>query len=408
LRVLVVGISTRAAAESAARAGFAVTAIDAFGDLDQHPAVRALSLPRDFGAPVTARSLAHAARTIECDAVVYLSNFENHPGAVNMLAAGRELWGNAPAVLQRVRDPALLARALRRRGCAAATVQEQVAPKPPIDIARDTPEILEAPDDWLVKPLASGGGHGIRRWRRGQLLPRGHYRQERVEGTSGSVVFVAAGGRAVTLGVSQQLVGEHAFGAAGYRYCGSILGAAGDAQFAHDEGLVHAADTLAGAVAAEFGVVGVNGVDFVARDGVPSAIEVNPRWSASMELVERVYGLSVMGAHAAACVAGALPEFDLVRVRRGVGAAGKAIVFARRDVVAGDTRAWLPGDANGEATDIRDIPRPGARIRAGRPVCTVFAGGRDALACRAALVRRADFVYAELATWEEPRRKSQA
>ena len=35
--VLVAGVSTRAAAESAARAGFRVTAIDAFGDLDQHP-----------------------------------------------------------------------------------------------------------------------------------------------------------------------------------------------------------------------------------------------------------------------------------------------------------------------------------------------------------------------------------
>jgi uncharacterized protein len=399
LRVLVVGISTRAAAESAARAGFAVTAIDAFGDLDQHSAVRALSLPRDFGTAVTARALAQAARTIECDAVVYLSNFENHPGAVSVLAAGRELWGNAPAVLQRVRDPALLARTLRRRGCAAATVREQVASKPPIDIARDPPEILEAPDNWLVKPLASGGGHGIRPWRRGIRLPRGHYRQQLVEGTPGSVVFVAAGGRAVPLGVSRQLVGEHAFGAAGYRYCGSILGAAGDAQFANDEALVRAAHALAGAVAAEFGVVGVNGVDFVARDGVPSAIEVNPRWSASMELVERVYGLSVIGVHAAACVAGALPEFDLIRVRRGTRAAGKAIVFARRDVVAGDMRAWS-GDDAGDAAGLRDIPPPGERIRAGKPVCTVFATGSDALACHAALVRRAGVVYQELAAWE--------
>ena len=48
-RVLIVGVSTRAAAESAARAGFEVIALDAYADLDQHPSVRALSLPRDFG-----------------------------------------------------------------------------------------------------------------------------------------------------------------------------------------------------------------------------------------------------------------------------------------------------------------------------------------------------------------------
>ncbi len=51
-RVLIAGVSTRAAAESAANAGFTVTALDAFGDLDQHPSVRSLSLPRDFAAPL--------------------------------------------------------------------------------------------------------------------------------------------------------------------------------------------------------------------------------------------------------------------------------------------------------------------------------------------------------------------
>jgi predicted ATP-grasp superfamily ATP-dependent carboligase len=117
---------------------------------------------------------------------------------------------------------------------------------------------------------------------------------------------------------------------------------------------------------------------------------VNPRWSASMELVERAYGVSVFGAHAAACTSGALPGFDFARARRGAGAYGKAIVFARRDVVAGDTRAWLADST------VRDVPHPGERIRAGRPVCTVFANGCDAAGCHAALVRRAERIYEEL------------
>ena len=377
-RVLVAGVSTRAAAESAARAGFGVTAIDAFGDLDQHASVRALSLGRSF----TAHAAARATRSIKCDAVVYLSSFENHPKAVSTLAAGRGLWGNAPAVLQRVRDPRLVMRALRGRGCAV----------PEVYVAPDTISVNNG--RWLVKPLASGGGHGVRPWRRGTRLPRGRYLQELVKGTPGSVTFVAAAGRAVPLGVSRQLIGEHAFGAAGYRYCGNILAAAGDAQFARDEALVDAACALARAVAEEFGVVGVNGIDFIACGRVPYLVEVNPRWSSSMELVERLYGLSVFGAHAAACEAGALPAFDLESARRGAGAAGKAVVFARQDVTVGDTRVWLADSS------VRDIPRPGARIAAGRPVCTVFAAGRDAVACHAALVRRAERVYAELGAWE--------
>ena len=102
-----------------------------------------------------------------------------------------------------------------------------------------------------------------------------------------------------------------------------------------------------------------------------------------MELVERAYGLSVFEAHAAACANGVLPEFNLLRARRGAAAVGKAVVFARRDVAVGDTRQWL-ADAS-----VRDVPHPGERIPAGGAVCTVFAAGREAASCHSALARRA-------------------
>src|SRR5438067_674295 len=88
--VIIAGVSTRAAAESAALAGFEVTALDAFADLDQHPAVRAQAI---YG-PFTAAAAARAARGLEADAVAYLSNFENHSRAIESLARGRALWGN--------------------------------------------------------------------------------------------------------------------------------------------------------------------------------------------------------------------------------------------------------------------------------------------------------------------------
>jgi predicted ATP-grasp superfamily ATP-dependent carboligase len=124
---------------------------------------------------------------------------------------------------------------------------------------------------------------------------------------------------------------------------------------------------------------------------VPYPIEVNPRWSASMELVERAFGLSMFGAHAAACADGTLPVFDLVHARAGAEALGKAVVFARHDTIVGDTRRWLT-----DAT-VRDVPQPGEHIRRGAPICTVFASGRDAAGCHAALVHRAESVYREVA-----------
>ena len=283
-RLLIAGVSTRAAAASAALAGCSVTALDAFADLDQHPSVHALSLPRDFNTRFTPAAASRAAKTIDCESVAYFSSFENHPKAIATLAAGRVLLGNPPAVVRRVRDPLLVAQALGRRGFAVPAVHVG-------EPGTRNPEPGTS-SSWLVKPLASGGGHRVRPWRRGTRVPRGCYLQEFVEGTPGSVVFVAAGGRAVPLGVSRQLIGEAAFGTAGYRYCGNILASVSDPQFRDGDALVRNAAELARAIAEEFDLVGVNGIDFVARDGVPYAIEVNPRWSASMELVERAYGVS--------------------------------------------------------------------------------------------------------------------
>src|SRR5215211_1367699 len=331
-RVLIVGVSTRAMAESAARAGYDVTALDAFGDLDQHPAVRALSMPRDFGVAFSARAVASVAAELERDAVAYLSPFENHPTAVRRLAARGALWGNDASVLKRARDPQALAGSHER-------------PR-----FNDTTR-------WLIKPRASGGGHGIRWWQPGNAVPSSAHVQPFIGGTSGSIVFAAARGNAVPLGLTRQLVGDPDFGADGFRYCGSILGPANDAQFERDANLFEAAVRLASTLTRELGLVGVNCIDFVA------------------------------------CDTGDLPVFDLGHARARGCALGKAIVFARHDVICGDTTSWL------DDTTVRDVPHPGERIPAGKPVCTVFADGADAAACHVALVARAASVYEVLDSW---------
>jgi predicted ATP-grasp superfamily ATP-dependent carboligase len=66
---------------------------------------------------------------------------------------------------------------------------------------------------------------------------------------------------------------------------------------------------------------------------------------------------------------------------------GKAVVFARRDVTLRETRGWLRDPA------IADVPHPGERIPRGRPICTVFASGRNAGACLRALGSKAGAIY---------------
>ena len=369
MRVLIVGVSTRAAAESAARAGFEVIALDAYADRDQHPSVRALSVPRDFGATFSPEAVVNAARELPSDAVVYLSSLENYPRAVDALTTERALWGNRSDVLRRVRDPKALAAAFTKRGTRAPRVITHDETRSlPGDVAR-----------WMLKPRVSGGGHGVRLWQPGEAVTPGHYLQEFVEGTSGSIIFVSSGGRGVALGVTRQLVGDSAFGSAGFGYCGNIL--------IERQGLVPDALALVDAVAAEFSLVGVGSIDVIASEHGLQPVEVNPRWSASMELVERARGISMFAIHAAACVTGELPATVVNRSLESPAIHGKAIVFAREDVVVGDTSAWL------EDPNVRDVPHEGDRIMAGRPVCTVFAAGSDEDGCYARLVEKADWVY---------------
>jgi len=380
VRVLVAGVSTRAIAESAARAGFDVVALDAFADRDQHPAVRAFSVSRDFHLPFSATSFARAARSIDCDAVAFTSPFENHVRAVEALARGRRLWGNAPSTLRAVRDPVRLATTLRRHGFAAPAVR--LGP-----VARG---------QWLVKPFASGGGHRVQRWRGAARLPRERYLQQFLDGIPGSIVFVAAGRRAVPLGMSRQLVGDGRFGAAGFRYCGSVLAPIRDLHFARGARVLQSACGIVAFVARGFDLVGINAIDFIAREGVAHPIEVNPRWSASVELVERAFGVATFAAHAQACADGVLPRFDMRAAFRGLSrAVGKAIVFAREDLVAGDTSGWL------FRGDVRDVPNSGDHIPAGHPICTVFADGLDSKDCEARLVAAANWIYERTCLWEQ-------
>ncbi len=370
MRVLIVGVSTRAAAESAARAGFEVIALDGYADLDQHPAVRALSLSRDFGMAFSAEAIVNAASQMTSDAVVYLSNLENHPRAVEALSTGRALWGNAPAVLRRVRDPSALASAFAGRGLRAPRV------------LRSQPDAQGIGTRWLIKPRVSGGGHGVRFWSSGEPVTRGHYLQEFIEGVPGSVVFVAAGGVGVVLGISRQLVGESAFGVSGFRYCGNIL----DLRATMNA----PATTLVQSLTDAFPLVGVGSVDFIATDAGLYPVEVNPRWTASMELVERAQNISMFGVHADTCMRGALPPPDLTRHRVSSEVHGKAVVFAREDVTIGDTRGWLADSS------VRDVPHAGEQIEAGQPICTVLAVGSDDADCHARLVERAARIYGEL------------
>jgi predicted ATP-grasp superfamily ATP-dependent carboligase len=357
--ILLVGLTMRMLAELAVRAGYPVMALDYFGDVDLRTLCPSRSLLRDDGLPYSPAALVNAASDLAAPAVVFSANLENYPAEVARLSQERRLLGNNPETLALVRDPVRLAAALHAGGF----------------IFPETiwPGSGQAPDkarSWLWKPLHSGGGHGIRLWRNGRPPEEGIL-QERLAGMVGSAAFVANGREAVLLGVTEQLVGQPAFGASGFHYCGNLV----PPRLPPDElaALLTEVRAIALHLSQTFGLWGVNGLDFIWQAGRVWTLEVNPRPSASLELFDRAYGLRVFEAHVQS-FSGHLPHFGLEQALAKGPAAGKAIVYAPHDVNVGDTGDWA-------ASGIRDIPHPYEQIRRRQPICTLLVTADTAAAC---------------------------
>jgi predicted ATP-grasp superfamily ATP-dependent carboligase len=323
-------------ADLAIDAGHDVVTFDLFGDFD---------LRRRASRVVTGdglSALTDAAVAEPAGGVVYGASFENHPALVARLAERHALLGNAPETLRAVRDPIGLGAVLRDAGF----------PYPRTSLTAPR----ERSGRWLRKPVRGGGGTRVRDWR-GGALPAGTLVQERIDGLACSAAAVGDGVNAVVLGLTEQLVGQRAFGVGGYRWCGNVVPPRLPA--GEREALLAQARELCSCLAGAFGLRGSFGVDFIWDGERAWTHEVNPRPAASLEAIEAAHGVGVLDAHLRAC-AGELPR----AVHERSGAAGKAVLFATEDVTIGDSERWLE-------RGIRDVPHPGEGISAGHPICTV-------------------------------------
>ncbi len=369
--IFIAGVSARGLVESAIRSGLRhrIIAVDYFGDFDLQLLCESRSIKRDLGLPYSAQHLVTLSGGLTFDAMAYVANLENYPSMVELLRRGKPVLGNSASVLSSVRDPARFFGFLERAGI----------PSPKISFSSAVFD-LDPDTRWLRKPVRSGGGHGIAVHAPATRVEPGVLFQEYVDGLACSAVFVADGLDCALLGVSEQLVGEKEFGADGFRYCGSILGSAVQGHRARWPAIVEGVRAIVRAITREFHLVGANGMDFILKDGAIYPLEINPRHTASMELVERAYGINIFEAHLAACQ-GRLPDFDL-GAQSAPDYLGKAVVFAIDDLVFHNPRRWYERGA-------RDLPLEGESISGGKPICTVFSRGRSRQGCYDGLTKAA-------------------
>jgi uncharacterized protein len=370
--LLIFGASARAAAFSALRAGLQPWCADLFADIDLQARCPAMRLPGHY--PEGFEEL--AAGDVP-GPWLYTGGLENWPALVERMARRRGLWGNDEAVLARVRHPGFVCRILREAGLAVPAVAWQS--QPAVGSGR-----------WLAKPTRGAGGAGIRVYD-GPSDPESKpppevYYQEYIIGESWSAQYVADGQRAILLGVTRQLVGESWLRAAPFHYCGSI----GPLHVLPD--LQHNLERLGTVLTEKCELRGLFGVDGVVCGGEFWPVEVNPRYTASIEVLEYATGLQALAWHRA-MFDGWVEESPVLPPFPGLECTGKAILFARQALVFPAEGPWQavldhPGDIHWMPT-FADIPAAGQRIEAGRPILTLFGRGEAMAGCLEALQRRA-------------------
>ncbi len=362
--IWLVGASVRAVAWSVHRAGWPVWACDRFGDLDLMRMVQRYL-------PWEARGdLRRHARLLPPCSVVYTGGVENHRGLVRWLQRRHRLLGNGCDALRVVRSPWRWAR----------IVAESGMPVPAV--CRTLP--MEAnPADWIEKPLRSGGGLGVRvaesRHRRG-----GCFFQRRVEGPSWGAVFLARRGQAHWIGLTRQWRADGGAGVGPFHYAGSVgpIAVAPAARLS----LQRVADALVQAG----GLRGWFGIDLVGQPGQWQIVEINPRYVASVEVLERAAGKSLFPHHLWACLDCPEPLDRLEPPHRSCNAArnrivGKVVCYAAAATTGSQVvRAarWIAGEFG---VELADVPRAEATFTAGGPMITLLQVGTSPTAVEATL-----------------------
>lgn len=349
-------------AQAARKANLKPLVIDLFADLDtQHYAEDFRQVP----------SLAEADLKsaidyfIECYAVahvIYGSGFESYPESLFYLDSRLIILGNAPETFL----------SLQNKPFFFAELDKSAIPFP--EVAFHPPDCA---DDWLVKPMQSQGGEGIRRYLPGDRLESSVYWQQYQHGTPHSVLFLADGRKAQEIGFNRQW----------------MINLGKDREFIFS-GVINRSDLSNTQkrlvtdwlikLVPVFGLKGLNSLDFIQADGQLAVLEINARPSASMQL----YNEDLLIRHITACVTGLSSEEIVPIVLNSPRYTAYQIVYAIRDVIIPNGFDWPDG--------CMDLPESGVMCRAGQPICSIIAHQNDSGHVPAQLLTLQQFIINKL------------
>ncbi|GGF62187.1 hypothetical protein GCM10007301_22430 [Azorhizobium oxalatiphilum] len=361
----VIALCARPLVASAARAGLSPLSLDLFANLDTcAKAARCVRVHRSNGAFDGDDLIAALTNLGPAGLPVVLGGgLEDDPALMERIAARNPILGNGPATVRVLKDPLALA-AL----CGALRI-----PFP--DVSLNAPDAAFAARPALEKKIGGCGGGHIRRRAAGDLAPPpdGFFLQQEVSGDIYSLLMLTNGTEVRTIGACRQWHAPD--DTHPYRYGGMVGPVALPARHAS------AIEAAARDIALACGLVGLVSVDLVIGADRWWLVEVTPRLSAILDILDADPLPPLLTAHLAAC-GGQMPgPLPMPKEHRAC-----AVLYATAEVIIPDGQ-WPSATA--------DRPAPGTVVKAGAPICTVHAAGTAPAAAEDQLTRR----FIEVREW---------
>ncbi len=286
--------------------------------------------------------------------LVWAGGLENHLSILRQIELSRPLIGPKLDVVEKVRNPFVLAKLLTRAGL-------------------QTPEISTSGHEsdrlWLRKNKAGSGGLGVELSKTASPLPSrnaagNEYFQEYIDGIPMSATFIGSATSCRLIGIALQFSGWPGLGASGFQYCGN----AGPVDIPER---IEKEIRTAGQTIHALGLHGVFGLDFILRKGRIWFLEVNPRIPGSHLIHEQTQSdLNLFREHLSACGWRGANDANRRSTRKPAQLALRGIIWTRRGSLsrAGFTEAdWRVSDSMRFA----DIPDTAEQITVGTPLCSV-------------------------------------
>ena len=359
---------------SCLRAGFVPIVCDFFCDQDTRDIAKVKQIP-------SYESLLKPGSLPDCDFVLFTGATEHHRRVVeNCLSKSKPIGNPTPNAF----------------GLANPIELFQWAESVGVPMPKTQTSLPRGDGHWLRKRFKSSGGLGVHNLNLGERefdessnSAARMFFQEFVDGSAMSAVFCANDGKALLCGCTRQLTGLAVLGASDFKYCGSIGPVDLSSSFANQ--LL----SIASGMVRDFKLSGLFGIDFVFDHETAWMIEVNPRYTASVEVLELHAGQSLIFGRS-------------VEPRKQNLMIGKAIIYWQdeRPLVWSNADNWTRLCDVFQYEDcietieakivIADVPQPDTEIKQGHPVLTVFATGESTEHCESILLQRGGQILDQL------------